>query len=58
MLNKYLIAIPSYKRPKILKKKTLKVLLEQNIDPKKIIFFIPGSPTTNLLYVPFSNSFL
>ena len=40
MLNKDVIAIPSYKRPKILKKKTLRVLLEQNIDTKKIIIFV------------------
>ena len=34
------IAIPSYKRPNVLKNKTLKVLLEQKIDPKRIIIFV------------------
>jgi len=40
MLNKYIVAIPSYKRPLILKKKTLKLLIEHKIDPKKIIIFV------------------
>jgi len=40
MLKKYLIGIPSYKRPKILKKKTLRVLMEQNINPQKIFIFV------------------
>ena len=32
----YKIAIPSYKRPETIKKKTLRVLREYNIDPEKI----------------------
>ena len=40
MLNKYIVAIPSYKRPIILKNKTLKLLIEHKIDPKKIIIFV------------------
>ena len=40
MLNKYIVAIPSYKRPLILKNKTLKLLIEHKIDPKKIIIFV------------------
>jgi hypothetical protein len=36
----YQIAIPSYKRPETIKKKTLKVLESHNIDPKKITIFV------------------
>jgi hypothetical protein len=36
----YAIAIPSYKRPETIKKKTLRVLQEYNIDPKKITVFV------------------
>ena len=44
----YKIAIPSYKRPLILKNKTLKVLLEQNINPKKIIIFVANQEQKNI----------
>lgn len=36
----YEIAIPSYKRPETIKKKTLKVLESYNIDPKRITIFV------------------
>ena len=36
----YQIAIPSYKRPETIKKKTLKVLESYNIDPSKITIFV------------------
>jgi len=36
----YEIAIPSYKRPETIKKKTLKVLESHNIDPDKITVFV------------------
>ena len=36
----YQIAIPSYKRPETIKKKTLRVLSEYNIDPQKITIFV------------------
>lgn len=36
----YKIAIPSYKRPETIKKKTLKVLESYNIDPSKITIFV------------------
>ena len=36
----YKIAIPSYKRPETIKKKTLKVLESYNIDPSKITVFV------------------
>ena len=36
----YKIAIPSYKRPETIKKKTLRVLREYNIDPEKINVFV------------------
>lgn len=36
----YEIAIPSYKRPETIKKKTLKVLDSYNIDPDKITIFV------------------
>ncbi len=36
----YVIAIPSYKRNETLKKKTMKVLGEYNINPKKIYIFV------------------
>ena len=39
-MKDYVIAIPSYKRNEILKKKTLKVLNEYNIPPHKIIVFV------------------
>ena len=44
----YKIAIPSYKRPLILKNKTLKVLMEQNINPKKIIIFVANQEQKKL----------
>lgn len=36
----YCIAIPSYKRPKTIKKKTLRVLESYNIDPSRITIFV------------------
>jgi len=36
----YEIAIPSYKRPETIKKKTLKVLESYNIDPNRITVFV------------------
>ena len=36
----YKIAIPSYKRAHTLKNKTLKILQEYKIDPKKIHIFV------------------
>ena len=36
----YEIAIPSYKRPETIKKKTLKVLEGHNIPPEKINIFV------------------
>jgi len=39
MIN-YEIAIPSYKRPETIKKKTLKVLESYNIEPSKITIFV------------------
>ena len=36
----YKIAIPSYKRPETIKKKTLKVLESYNIDPSRITIFV------------------
>jgi len=36
----YCIAIPSYKRPETIKKKTLKVLESYNIDPNRITIFV------------------
>jgi len=36
----YEIAIPSYKRPETIKKKTLKVLESYNIDPSRITIFV------------------
>ena len=39
-LNKYVVAIPSYKRPNTLKNKSLRVLQEHKIDPKRIDIFV------------------
>ena len=39
-LNNYIVAIPSYKRPQTLKNKSLRVLQEQKIDPKRIDIFV------------------
>ena len=39
-LEDYVVAIPSYKRPETLKTKTLKVLQDYNIDPKRIYIFV------------------
>lgn len=39
-MNEYVIAIPSYKRNETLKKKTMKVLGEYKINPKKIFIFV------------------
>lgn len=36
----YCIAIPSYKRPETIKKKTLRVLESYNIDPSRITIFV------------------
>ena len=36
----YTIAIPSFRRPKVLKNKTLKLLESYNINPKKILIFV------------------
>ncbi len=36
----YKIAIPSYKRPETLKKKTLMLLSRHNIDPKRVTVFV------------------
>lgn len=38
--NEYVVAIPSYKRVNTLKNKTLRVLKESRIDPKKIYVFV------------------
>ena len=38
--NEYVVAIPSYKRVNTLKNKTLRVLKESKIDPKKIYVFV------------------
>ena len=40
ILYDYKIAIPSYKRPETIKKKTLKVLEGHNIDPSRITVFV------------------
>lgn len=40
MWQNYKIAIPSYKRPETIKKKTLRVLGEYNIDPSRINIFV------------------
>lgn len=39
-MNEYVIAIPSYKRNETLKKKTMKVLGDYKINPKKIFIFV------------------
>ena len=39
-LNDYVVAIPSYKRPQTLKNKSLRVLQEHKIDPKRIHIFV------------------
>jgi len=38
--NDYVVAIPSYDRPEILKEKTLKMVLIRNIKPEKIFIFV------------------
>jgi hypothetical protein len=39
----YKIAIPSYKRPETIKKKTLRVLEGHNIPPERITVFVANS---------------
>ena len=39
-LNEYVVAIPSYKRPKTLNNKSLRVLKEQKINPNRIHIFV------------------
>ena len=39
-MNDYVVAIPSYKRNETLKKKTMRVLGEYKINPKKIFIFV------------------
>uniref|UniRef100_A0A6C0J790 Glycosyltransferase 2-like domain-containing protein n=1 Tax=viral metagenome TaxID=1070528 RepID=A0A6C0J790_9ZZZZ len=47
-LNKYVVAIPSYKRPTTLKNKSLRVLQEHNIDPKRINIFVSDKEQENI----------
>jgi hypothetical protein len=54
----YEIAIPSYKRPETIKKKTLKVLESYNIDPHRVTIFVANaeeleSYTKSLLGTPY-----
>ena len=54
----YQIAIPSYKRPETIKKKTLRVLSEYNIDPNRITIFVANGEeleayTNSLLGTPY-----
>ena len=46
-LNDYQVAIPSYKRPETLKKRSLKILQDNNIDPKKIHIFVANKQQKN-----------
>ena len=47
-LNKYVVAIPSYKRPHTLKNKTLKILQDHKIDPKRIDIFVADKQQENI----------
>ena len=47
-LNKYVVAIPSYRRPQTLKNKSLRVLQEHNIDPKRIDIFVADKEQENV----------
>lgn len=54
----YQIAIPSYKRPETIKKKTLKVLESHNIDPNRVTIFVANGEeleayTNSLLGTPY-----
>jgi len=54
----YQIAIPSYKRPETIKKKTLKVLESHNIDPNRVTIFVANAEeleayTNSLLDTPY-----
>lgn len=54
----YQIAIPSYKRPETIKKKTLKVLETHNIDPNRVTIFVANGEeleayTNSLLGTPY-----
>jgi len=40
VLTEYVVAIPSYKRPETLRDRTLKILKDYKIDPKKIHIFV------------------
>ena len=56
----YKIAIPSYKRPETIKKKTLKVLEHHKIDPAKITIFVANEEeldayTKSLKDTPYTN---
>ena len=46
-LKKYQITIPSYKRPETLKKRTLKILKENKINPNKIHIFVSDNKQKN-----------
>lgn len=43
----YQIAIPSYKRPETIKRKTLKVLESYNIDPNRVTIFVADGEELN-----------
>ena len=47
-LNKYVVAIPSYRRPQTLKNKSLRVLQEHKIDPKRIDIFVADKEQENV----------
>ena len=39
-MSDYIVAIPSYRRPKTLQNKTMNVLKDYKIDPKRIVIFV------------------
>ena len=51
----YQIAIPSYKRPNILKNKTIKLLEKHNIDTKLITIFVANQEEYNIYVEAFPN---
>ena len=53
----YQIAIPSYKRPETIKNKTLKLLMDHNIDKNKITIFVADNDEEKIYKQSLSNEY-
>ena len=56
-MENYTIAIPSYKRAKTLNNKTLRVLKEYDIHPKRIVIFVANQTEHDVYRKYISNEY-